>query len=179
MCSRPPIFWIILRPIGHNLQNLPSKIDFDQRQSQYCLSLRFSPRRWIKTKCLVKACVHVWSGAAISSVWTQDQLPACNWQIPVSGLSECGAYKALPPPCGGLFVANWSHRNIVTLACDDHRNIDTLYRVIHNIVAAHLTNNCHNWLTRAAIGDTGDKTISRPPDQVFGFWVDGKIFSWL
>ena len=87
----------------------------------------------------------------------------------MAGLSECGAYKALPLPCGGLFVANWSRRNIVTLARDDHRNIDTLYRVIHNIVAAHLTNNCHNWLTRAATGDTEDKTISRPPDQVFGF----------
>ena len=75
----------------------------------------------------------------------------------MAGLSECGAYKALPLPCRGLFVANWSHRSIVTLARDD------------NIVAAHLTNNCHNWLTRAATGDTEDKTISRPPDQVFGF----------
>ena len=75
----------------------------------------------------------------------------------MAGLSECGAYKALPLPYRGLFVANWSHRSIVTLAPDD------------NIVAAHLTNNCHNWLTRAATGDTEDKTISRPPDQVFGF----------
>ena len=86
----------------------------------------------------------------------------------MAGLSECGAYKALPLPCRGLFVANWSHHSIVTLAPDDHSNVVTLARD-DNIVAAHLTNNCHNWLTRAATGDTEDKTISRPPDQVFGF----------
>ena len=132
----------------------------------------------IKTKCLVKACVHVWSVAAMSSVWTQDQLLACNWQIPVAGLSECGAYKALPLPYRGLFVANWSHRSIVTLACDDHSDIVTL-APDDNIVAAHLTNNCHNWLTRPGAGNIEDKTISRPPNQVFGFWVIGNIFSWL
>ena len=83
----------------------------------------------------------------------------------MAGLSECGAYKALPLPCRGLFVANWSHRNIVR---DDHSNIVTL-APDDNIVTAHHINNCHNWLTRAATGDTEDKTISRPPDQVFGF----------
>ena len=76
----------------------------------------------IKTKCLVKACVHVWSVAAMSSVWTQDQLLACNWQIPVAGLSECGAYKALPLPCRGLFVA-WSLSNIgnCSAICSKHQ----------------------------------------------------------
>ena len=86
----------------------------------------------------------------------------------MAGLSECGAYKALPLPYRGLFVANWSHRSNVTLASDDHSDIVTLASD-DNIVAAHHINNCHNWLTRAATGDTEDKTISRPPDQVFGF----------